>query len=508
MLKYLKFIADDRVLIFLFKLSIILIILFGVFCRIKLYLTQAPLWYDETALSLSYLNKKILDIGLFNHLELGQKAPPLFSVLVHLTTKIAGYNLLTLRFIPFISGVLSLPAFYLLLKNNLKTRTAILMGLFIFSINPMLIYYCGEVKQYSSDVFICICLLICFKYIKLDKDSLTTSKTFLYGLISVVLLLFSFPCIFIIPSIVFVKTFEEKYINKKCLIIALGLILTCAYLYFSDKDICRWLFEVYGRDNGGSFLEFNINSLLHLGNYYLNFIVYNFHNIKVIPLLVLILSGFILFIKENNKIYLLFVSILMLTVLTSLCRLYPMFNRLILFFTPMLFLCISKVFDYKIITRLGKIILIGIIFYVLSLYYLPYINIQSQKMIYCMPLEEREYFKTVICKTLNDYNGEAILIDECTAAFFKTYLKIYNINKEVNYILYYTDDNKSEFINFIDANNDNKGKWIIGNQLPGFENPVEMKFIEAELKKRNIKYEKQYYDGKNNFVFYLYKILN
>ena len=202
----------------IFYIILLIILVYGIYCRIKLYSAQIPLFWDEMLLCSSFVNRELTE--LFLPLDYYQKAPPLFCCLVFLITKIAGFNLLSLRFISFIAGLISLPLFFIFLKTNIKNQIGIITGFLIFSISSYLIYYSAECKPYSLDVLLCIVLLLLYKKIELFKIS--ASKAILYGIISMLFVLLSFPSIFIIPAIVFAKMFEERHINYNCIWIGMG----------------------------------------------------------------------------------------------------------------------------------------------------------------------------------------------------------------------------------------------------------------------------------------------
>ncbi len=142
----------------LFYAIVALIIAAGIYWRLKAYLNAAPLWGDEVSLVLSILKKNVL--GLFSNLLENQKAPPLFMVISYIFTKIGGYNVLSYRFFAFLSSIFSLFLFFLLSLKLYRSRIPVLIGLYIFSICEPLIYYAREFKPYSTDVFVCLLLIL------------------------------------------------------------------------------------------------------------------------------------------------------------------------------------------------------------------------------------------------------------------------------------------------------------------------------------------------------------
>ncbi len=222
----------------IFYIFVILIVVLGIFLRLKIYLFKIPFWIDEIVLSQSFIDEKFLNF--FHVLVDNQKAPPLFCSLVLIVQKIFGYNEYSLRLIPLLSGILSLFAFYFLLNDYIKSKLVLLTGLFLFAVNPVLIYYSAEFKPYSSDVLICILLLFSYKYMSLKNIQPFKSiwaKVIVYLIISNIIILFSFPSILIIPSMMIAKFIEEKKITFPGVMIFLGSFTSSLYLYLVYKDL-------------------------------------------------------------------------------------------------------------------------------------------------------------------------------------------------------------------------------------------------------------------------------
>lgn len=159
----------DKKKVLLVILGIIWLI--GIILRIKTFLTGRPLWHDECSVALSLLDRNMFDF--LRPLEHYQCAPPIFMSLSKLLTYIFGLHENVLRIIPLFAGILSLPAFYFLSKDFLKSKWLILIVNFLFAVNYQLIYYSQEFKQYSSDVLVSILTL--YYLAKIDIVNLKTS---------------------------------------------------------------------------------------------------------------------------------------------------------------------------------------------------------------------------------------------------------------------------------------------------------------------------------------------
>lgn len=149
-----------------YKIALISIFAFGFLARFFLYIRNQSLWLDEAMLAANILNKSYSD--LFRGLDYIQVCPVLFSVTVKFLTEfVHSQNMwwrdLVLRILPFISGILSLPAFYILVRTVFhNNKKQILIAMFLFCANPCAIIYSAQLKQYSTELLCAIILLTLF----------------------------------------------------------------------------------------------------------------------------------------------------------------------------------------------------------------------------------------------------------------------------------------------------------------------------------------------------------
>src|SRR5262245_57859574 len=128
----------------------------GVLARIVRYAADRSLWRDECALAVNVIERSFA--GLFEPLDHAQVAPLGFLVLSKAVTAVFGSGEYALRLVPLLSGLASLPLFYLTAREFLGRGEAA-VGLALFAISEPLIFYSSEVKQYSSDVLVCTAIL-------------------------------------------------------------------------------------------------------------------------------------------------------------------------------------------------------------------------------------------------------------------------------------------------------------------------------------------------------------
>ena len=137
-----------------FKKIIIFIIFYGITIRIYQYLGNRDLWTDEVMLFKAVTNRSLFDL---NVLIYDQFAPIFFvistQIFLYFSTLIDFNEInLIIRLIPLISSIGSIFLFHKICKIFFCNKV-ILLGIFIFSTSPNLIYYSQEFKQYSLDVF-------------------------------------------------------------------------------------------------------------------------------------------------------------------------------------------------------------------------------------------------------------------------------------------------------------------------------------------------------------------
>jgi 4-amino-4-deoxy-L-arabinose transferase-like glycosyltransferase len=134
-----------------------LLIAAGVVLRVREYLNNRPLWLDESGLALNIVTRSFRD--LLAPLEPLQVAPVGFLWLERAAVELGGPSELSLRLFPLIAGVVSLFLFYFAVRQTFGLRAATI-GLAWVSFSGPLIYYSDEVKQYSSDVMVCLAILM------------------------------------------------------------------------------------------------------------------------------------------------------------------------------------------------------------------------------------------------------------------------------------------------------------------------------------------------------------
>lgn len=316
----------------------------GVFLRVLFYSYARPFWNDESALALNILNRSFL--GLFSPLEYYQTAPPLFACLCKLVCKFcflfankAEYSQeLILRFVPLLCSIGSLPLFYLLSKKLLKSKTAVVFSMILFSFNYPLVYYAQEFKQYSCDIFLFLGVLLLYFYIDIKKIRIV--PLILLSVILALLPWISYTAL-IAEFVVFLLWFTEDKKRSIMLFLlpAISLLFLLPIIHNLDSNSYLQGFWADG------FVAKDLSNLkILLKNNYIFYFI-DFSNKLLLGLLPI--AGMIAFGSEYKKreTYIVLLP-LVLGVLLAYLNIYPIYLRTSLYLFPIFILLISKPLDF------------------------------------------------------------------------------------------------------------------------------------------------------------------
>ncbi len=407
---------------------LILIILIGFILRLKGLIENPPFWHDEAALGWNVLNKNYSD--LFGKLRFLQIAPPMFLILTKFLVFITNsYSHIyqcdfVLRLIPFICGNLSLIMFWYVGNKIFHSKWVTLTGICLLALNPVLINYSYEFKPYSVDVF---CSLIAL-YIMLNINfkNANTKLMVIYGSILAILPWFSFGSSFIIIAGFMTLSFKRD--NPKLFTTLLMPVAISAFIYLKCFVIKSYLSNAHGMLSfwQTEFVTKDLSNLTQLNTQNLQYFFSNIPHLSLLLVILCIITGFILTIKDS-KLSLVLISILTFSTLTvaSMMKLYPYSRRMILFLIPFLIIYIVKILDIK------KWI-IGCI--ILSFILIPH-TIFAYNFIKLKNINKGDYSRTmmqIIDKNITPQ--ETIVINEGSNADFFYYNTFYKLQNKIEYI--------------------------------------------------------------------------
>jgi len=172
------------------------VILIGAAFRLSQYVANRSLWFDEAALALNIIHRSL--VGLAQPLDYSQGAPLGYLFFQKLLTVLFGNRDYVLRIFPLLCGLSSIWVMYELAKRVLVERIAVFAAVLLFAVSDRLIYYASEAKQYSSDVLICVVLLLAMVCC-LDRN-LSRRDLALLAVLGAAAVWVSYPALFILAG--------------------------------------------------------------------------------------------------------------------------------------------------------------------------------------------------------------------------------------------------------------------------------------------------------------------
>ena len=409
------------------------------------FLLCRSLWLDEAALA----NNLLLENSILNNTTYMQCAPPLFKIISLFFIKIFGVNEYSLRIFPFVCYIFSLPIFYFLLNKLITDNFAKFFAFTAFCLNPLVLYYAVEFKQYSCDIMLCLFIILLCYYFDFNKIKIEHFSIFCI-FYSFVIWLSHFSLFLFVPLLAFfILSFQGKSSKLKLFLFISSFLISFIPYYFLHLS--------------------HISSNPSVNNYWSNSFINSFENLPILfnaffsgafpcvnyfILFCLILISIVFFKKDFKNIFLIlfFAS----PFVASFLSLYPFCPRL---FLPLVPLIILFVFSLTNKSKLSKIILL--------LIFLPYFlyctyGIFDKKSLY------REEMRPLLEYLLRNISpNDTIYLKRGAHQAFNFYTKkydnAYKINNEVISEQYCS--NGSELCNL------KKGKtWVVctnySNNLP------------------------------------------
>jgi len=328
-----------------------LIICIGIFFRLIAFIQNPSFWFDESALAYNIISLKYVD--LFGILHLQQVAPPLFLVFTKWIVSIFGTSEIFFRFIPFIFGCLAFIPFYFLLQNIFEKNSTIYFAMFLFAINPKLIYYGIEFKPYILDVFFAIVILLAFEKIKLKE--LHTKYLLLVGLGLGLIVWISFPSLILVFVGIVTILISQKSLKH--------------WMIFISPIILNWIiFAVYYINISHMYKRFMTNFFYTEFNHITIPVSYFFNNeinFANFVVYIAICIGILYMMINKKRFEIAFIMwSFIITIILSQLHLYPAYERFILFLLPYTIIIIATVFNFLTETKTfqTRLVLVIIVF--------------------------------------------------------------------------------------------------------------------------------------------------
>lgn len=308
----------------------------GCVLRIVQYLLDRSLWMDEAYLSLNILHRSFA--GLWHTLDYHQGAPVGFLLLEKSVVRLWGGSEYALRLLPLLAGIASLILFYKLATKILSLNAAAIATT-LFAISPTLVYYSGEVKQYSSDAAIAI-LLYCLTIVGSESEW-SIRQSVLAAVVGAVAVWMSHASVFVLAGIgvsISATLLLRKDWGRLLRVFLVGLcwISSLAVCYFvtlrklsNDTELLS-----YWKTNFMPLPPRSITDFKWFVDSFFDFFATS-AGLKFTGLaaLVFVVGSIVMYRKSHERIFLL-LSPAILTLIASGMRRYPFGGRLTLFLLP------------------------------------------------------------------------------------------------------------------------------------------------------------------------------
>jgi hypothetical protein len=326
-------------------------LILGIFLRLQMYLSNRPFWMDTATLVRNIVEKGYLE--LFGQLSGNQASPPGFLVISKFIGSFDGYSEFSLTLAPLIFSLAALVLFLVMCIKILGKESAAAAFL-PFVVCPLAIFYSGEFKQYSCELFFCLAIL--YSAYSVLTNEFSRRSIFYFTIAGIISVWFSYSAIIVLGgtglSLFFTGLIRRQW--NGCVLLAIAGTVFAAHILFwyfvqirfGMEDNTSWWSKHYPPDVfSRSWYTWWIKRFISYFGSPLGFADYS----VPVPeaLLVLGLACAVLLSRARATAFIFIVPILVLLVLSNL-HLYPFatrgqffISRLILFTIPIAFLLIG-----------------------------------------------------------------------------------------------------------------------------------------------------------------------
>lgn len=326
-----------------------LVLIIGITLRLVQYLYNRSLWLDE-----SYLANGLIDFqnSIFEPLPNKQSAPILFLIIERGFIRLFGTSEYALRLFPLLSSLISLPLAYSFFKKISDKKMAVLIAFSFFAISPYLIYYSSELKQYASDVLVFL-MLTNIALSRFDQRK----KYFLLTIAGVVSIFLSNISVFVLVFVFLYLLFEQIRRKKiKWDYIFSGIILLSIFSFYYLKFVHNHPHKEFMVDYWEkAFMPINIFSTT-FWSWFSNSFAFYFKKLFFDQILgsttlqiltaitfIFYLLGLISETKQKNYMFFyLMLYPLAFHLAFSALKIYPFYNRFLLYLSPIVFFVVAN----------------------------------------------------------------------------------------------------------------------------------------------------------------------
>lgn len=448
------------------------IVAIGVATRLIQYAGNRSLWRDEAMLAANIIRRSSAE--LLQPLDYAQTAPAGFLLLERLAVSLFGDTEAALRLYPLLVGCLSLPLFWALARRSVPAA-AVPVALLLVAISGRLIYYSSEVKQYASDVFFTILLLLTAFWVR--EHRLTVAPLAGLGLAGGAALWFSQPAVFVMAgvafSLVILNAREQRWrdLVRLLAVFASWIVLGAPSLWLSLRSLDPGAAEHMQEYWWESFWPLpprSLGELLWLPHAGHAFLVDTAGLSRYWVALLLLAAGCVWSLRRRTDTALLLLTPFLFALAASALRLYPFGTirplrdpffagngRVLLFLLPPLFLLIAAGFAYLRGQwgRWGRVLAYSVL--VLLLYPPVYAVMRD------LPYDREEVRPLVAHLAEHRRSGDAIYVYSWATHPFRYYAERHGIPQEAYAFGSFYDEHPEELIRDVEAQRRPGRMWIL-----------------------------------------------
>lgn len=426
--------------------TLILLAILALSIRILAFINIPDLYGDEASLAFNIFDKNPFEY--FGALEYSQASPPIFLFLVKLCTFFIPNFEYSLRLIPFLASLFSIPAFYFLCIKFFKKRIPVITAFALFSFCPKIVLFSTVFKQYSSDVLIYVLILISYFYLDFNKKDW---KFWVLILIYPLLIWVSYPAIFAFSGVFLLKLIKSK--NLQNLLFAVPFTISFAFFYLLQHHLNSD--EMLHSYWASGFINYNFSNIFDI--FYSNLKWFLQSGFNTFLFAALFVFGFIFALRNiKNEKNMLILILLLVTLFLSYFHIYPLSQRTSLYILPLLILFCVLPFNYmSILCKKSKLKSLSIavsVFFILSfvvfkIFEKPYIEHIETILLQAKYLMSNDSIKEAGKPTEVGERKILYIPEECqnTVKFYMRFKpEVYNFSTQGVDIYFESIGNKSE----------------------------------------------------------------
>jgi 4-amino-4-deoxy-L-arabinose transferase-like glycosyltransferase len=317
-------------------------VVFGVALRLVRYLSHRALEVSEAELALNVLPRSLAQA--LDPLQYDQAAPPGFVGLLILAKDLFGPGELALRAFPLAASIAALPLFVWLARRMLRPA-GVAIATLLLAISPTLIDYGSSAKQYTTDAFFSVLLLLLAAFVTERRRGAVLA----YAVVGAASIWLSHSAAFVLAgtgSVLAGLALTSRDHRALLRLVPCGVAFAASFAIFffwgSDRSTTHNAFLL--RYWEGAFMPLPPRSLADL-RWFLD------HGVGVLEspgaffpagaAAFALLAGIVALWREKRDAALLLLSPLPFLLAASALRLYPVRGRLVLFLVPILTLLVG-----------------------------------------------------------------------------------------------------------------------------------------------------------------------